>query len=284
MIRGGDRVSEVLAAKPSLLEVFVSVSPAFSRLRNPALRRVMARLVTVEQAARVAGVEPALLLARLNEEMGAAQSVNWGVPTEQGGNMQTVAGAASKQLEEAIRTVALTPERVVELDVREELRAGREPFSLIMGAVRQVPAGGALMLRAIFEPVPLYDVLKRRGFAHWTEQRAPDDWVIWFLAEEQVGEAGSPRPAAAAPMAPGADPVEELPDTVVLDVRGLEPPEPMARTLAALESLPAGATLVQLNARVPQFLIPLLEERGFQYEVREQGPDLVRLFIRRTGD
>ena len=55
----------------------------------------------------------------------------------------------------------------------------------------------------------------------------------------------------------------------------------MVRTLEALESLPEGHTLVQLNVRVPQFLLPQLEERGFTYEIREQSPDLVRVFIRR---
>ena len=68
--------------------------------------------------------------------------------------------------------------------------------------------------------------------------------------------------------------------SLVLDVRGLEPPEPMVRTLEALAAMPRGKTLVQLNVRVPQFLLPKLEERGFSCEIREQSKDLVRLFIR----
>jgi hypothetical protein len=56
----------------------------------------------------------------------------------------------------------------------------------------------------------------------------------------------------------------------------------MVRTLAALETLPADATLVQINVRVPEFLLPQLEQRGFTYEVRQQERDLVRLFIRRA--
>jgi uncharacterized protein (DUF2249 family) len=190
---------------------------------------------------------------------------------EQETDMQT----PTQRTDGASAIAALIPDHVVELDVRPELRAGREPFSLIMDAVRRVPPGGALMLRTIFEPAPLYDVMKRRGFTHWTECRSPDDWVVWFFTE-QPADSGSAALRDA--------PLDDLPeDAVVLDVRGLEPPEPMVRTLAALETLPAGATLVQINARVPQFLIPMLEERGFQYEVREQNPDLVRLFIRRTG-
>ncbi|HSJ23132.1 MAG TPA: DUF2249 domain-containing protein [Longimicrobiales bacterium] len=272
MIAGSDRVSAVLAGDETLIDVFIELSPAFERLRNPTMRRIMTRLVTVEQAARMGGVDCSLLLARLNEHAGAP------VPEEEAEDM--TGGPLTEKTSPAAMPweLAMIPaERTVTLDVRDELRAGREPFSLIMDAVREVPDDGAFVLRAIFEPVPLYAVLAKRGFLHWTEQRAADDWVIHFY---------SATAAAAAPAATAqAEDAGDMPDdVVVLDVRGLEPPEPMMRTLAALEQLPPGGTLVQLNVRVPQFLIPLLEERGFQHEVREQGPDLVRLFIRRTGD
>ena len=172
-------------------------------------------------------------------------------------------------------------EDVVELDVREALRSGREPFSMIMEAREKVPEGGALSLRAIFEPVPLYGVMARHGFAHWTEKLSGDDWRVWFYPEEG---SGSPEPsgsgASEGKTAAAEDAGEE--DVVVLDVRGLEPPEPMVRTLEALEELPEDGTLVQINVRVPRFLLPQLEERGFAYEIREQEPDLVRVFIRRA--
>jgi len=209
---------------------------------------------------------------------------------------------------------ALAAERIVDLDVREDLRAGREPFSRIMAAREALPAGSVLRVRAIFEPVPLYRVMQRHGFAHWTEELGAEDWRVWFWREGEAdalaatdgtnaaahasgtgshGESHGPA-AGAAPShanaanlaAPGeaGEAMEHGGDVVVLDVRDLEPPEPMVRTLEALERLPAGATLVQINVRVPQFLLPRLEERGFTYEVREQAPDLVRVFIRRKSD
>lgn len=189
----------------------------------------------------------------------------------------------------------------IEVDVREALRAGEEPFARIMAARREVPAGGALSVRAIFEPVPLYAVMRAQGFAHWTEELGPEDWRVWFYPDDPGSDDAHPPPpqanAGAAAGAPPATAVGGAPtraadanDTeadsgvVVLDVRGLEPPEPMVRTLVALEALPPDGTLVQLNVRVPQFLLPMLEERGFTYEVREQAPDLVRVFIRhRSG-
>ena len=55
----------------------------------------------------------------------------------------------------------------------------------------------------------------------------------------------------------------------------------MQRTLAALETLPDGHELVQINARVPRFLLPLLAERGYACEVDESRADRVLVRIRR---
>lgn len=170
---------------------------------------------------------------------------------------------------------AVADDRIIDLDVREDLRNGREPFSRILAASRPLEADGVLRLRAIFEPVPLYAVLEKQGLVHWTERRAADDWIVWFhrtAATAADAAVGTPAPA----------PAEQVPtsmDPVVLDVTGLEPPEPMVRTLEALDALPPGGTLIQLNARVPQFLLPQLNARGFTYQVHEEADDRVRLVI-----
>jgi uncharacterized protein (DUF2249 family) len=66
---------------------------------------------------------------------------------------------------------------------------------------------------------------------------------------------------------------------VELDVRDMDPPEPMVLTLAALDRLPLNATLVQINTRVPQHLLPQLEARGFTHTVTERA-GVVRVAIR----
>lgn len=265
-----DSIATVLGHDESLIEVFVGMSPAFERLRDPAMRKVMSRLVTVDQAARMAGVDGDELVRRLNGMAEQPERIET-IPEV------TAVGPANAGLPPALD--GFPAERVVEIDVREDLRSGREPFSRIMGARHLVPAGGVLAVRAIFEPVPLYAVMARQGFDHYTERLEADDWRVWFYP------AGH-RPVEQSPPGvhtPGV--VEpEVPEEVrVLDVRDLEPPEPMVRTLAALEELPPGGTLVQINVRVPQFLLPRLQERGFTYEVREQAPDLVRVFIRHAA-
>lgn len=260
-----DRVSEVLSRDEALVDVFVRHAAHFAKLRNRAMRKVMARLVTVEQAAQMAGIGAEQLVRELNEALGfaapeAPSALAAGAPT---------AGGAPAPVHPASAPVA-------EVDVREDLRAGREPFSKIMGAVGALRDGEVLHLRAIFEPAPLFTVLGKRGFAHESVEHAPDDWSVWFWRPAD----SAPAAGAEAPVAtPDDDAAPAEPNTVRLDVRGMLPPEPLMKTLEALETLPAGHTLVQVNVRVPQFLLPVLAERGFACEIDDSHADRVLVRI-----
>ena len=259
-IQPTDRVRDVIARDARLVDVFVAHSPHFEKLRNPVMRRILAATVTVEQAAAMAGVAPAALAAVLNDALGIA------VPTQAVAFERSAPPLASRHPAGRI---------VVELDVRDDLRNGREPFGRIMSAARTLD-DDVLRVRASFEPLPLVSVLAQRGLVCETERHADDDWSLWAwraTPETVVDVAAAPRTVAETS---ASEPAEEM----WLDVRGLEPPEPMVRTLEALATMPRGHTLVQINVRVPQYLLPRLAERGFVYDIREQGPDLVRLFIR----
>lgn len=66
------------------------------------------------------------------------------------------------------------------LDVRPDLEQGDEPFVRIMEAALTIPPGGVLVIIAPFEPVPLYDVLAERSFAHETEKVTDNEWAVRF--------------------------------------------------------------------------------------------------------
>lgn len=156
-----------------------------------------------------------------------------------------------------------------------------------------------LRLRATFEPTPLITLLGRRGYLFESAEHEPEDWTVWFWRGSDEGtmalgrvpaDGGRVRsalgdvPGVPTPqMERGEAAVEQMAGDVLLDVRGLEPPEPMVRTLAALEALAPGRRLVQVNVRVPQFLLPILAERGFDWEVDETVSGRVLVSIRRRG-
>lgn len=279
-IAAGDRVSDVLARDEALVEIFAGIAPPFAKLRNRAMRRIMARLVTVEQAARMGGVSTDVLLRSLNAALGARSDL--------GTHTLPTPSAGGKTPDEACREYPSDAHpshaAIVELDVRDDLRAGREPFARIMAAVSTLADERVLHLRTTFEPVPLYAVLGKRGFHHEAMADAADDWSVrfWRPAGDGAPAATDGRRIADGGRSGGAVDVDTAaaPNVVELDVRGLEPPEPLLRTLEALESLPAGGTLVQVNTRVPQVLLPILAERGFAYEIDDGRPDVVLVRIR----
>jgi uncharacterized protein (DUF2249 family) len=282
-----DRESDVLARDESLVAVFERHAPHFNKLRNKAIRRVMARLITVEQAARMAGIPVAVLLRELNDALDAPVSAGHGANAIDGPPHEPP--AVPRRQEEPARAERTHPSHapVIELDVREDLRAGREPFSGIMAAVSALHPSDVLHLRATFQPVPLFTVMGTRGFAHEAREHAPDDWSVWFWRPDAeqfppsvpgTSECDSPESSSA--RVARIDPHD--PSIHWLDVRGLEPPEPLVLTLAALEALPDGHTLVHVNVRVPQFLIPMLGERGYACEVDESHADQVLVRIWRV--
>ncbi|HZY30253.1 MAG TPA: DUF2249 domain-containing protein [Candidatus Methylomirabilis sp.] len=73
--------------------------------------------------------------------------------------------------------------KIVTVDVREDIRQGREPFEKIMAAVDQLQPDEALLLINSFEPRPLYRVMAQSGFTHCTEQTAAGDWKVYFRRE-----------------------------------------------------------------------------------------------------
>lgn len=138
------------------------------------------------------------------------------------------------------------------VDVRPILASGAEPYGVIMEAVDALAPDEVLSLATPFDPEPLHGVLDKKGFARATREEAPDHFVTEYW---RPGTTATPEPGG------GAE--------VVLDVRGMQPPEPVALTLEALEGLPDGARLVQVNERVPVFLLPHLDELGFDYSIDE---------------
>jgi len=67
-----------------------------------------------------------------------------------------------------------------------------------------------------------------------------------------------------------------------LDARGFEPPQPLLKTLEAVATLPADATLKLHTRWRPALLYTELEKRGFVAETREQSDGSCITHIRRA--
>jgi uncharacterized protein (DUF2249 family) len=247
------KISDLLKAYPDMIEVLTRYNKHFELLRRPTLRRLMAPLVTIEQAARTAQVDLSEMLAEIYQAIGEPLPPK----REETGEARSATPTA---VPEEIRSIPL--DRRVILDVREEVRAGEEPYHRIMKAVASLRADQVLQLCNIFEPVPLYDILAQRGLANWVERRGPEEWWVTFYR---------PTGSTPAPSTPAHSPtqVASADGPQVVDARGLEPPQPMMRILEALPTLGPGSELLALTDRPPRFLYAKLSDRGYRYATEE---------------
>jgi uncharacterized protein (DUF2249 family) len=170
------------------------------------------------------------------------------------------------------------------IDVREDIRAGREPLSKIMAAVSTLKAAERLLVIAPFEPVPLFYALQRHGYSHRAEQKPSGDWEVLFsrASEQQDLRSAAQPPAVACPPSTNSDSTVSPKEFVEIDARGLEPPQPLVRILEAIADLPRNSAIHARTDRRPIHLYPQLENRGFTARTEQQsdGSFLTRIRAR----
>jgi len=167
---------------------------------------------------------------------------------------------------------------IVCLDVRPILSEGTDPFNAIMETVKSLKEEQTLQIINTFQPLPLITKLEQNGYKSWTEQPEAGIFHTFFKKDRKVKKAMGPILME-----------ENLKfDTIYkkfvgklksIDVRHLEMPEPMTTILEELEQLPDGFALFVDHKKVPQFLLPELEERNFEIHYEKRGLDHLQLLI-----
>ncbi len=71
-------------------------------------------------------------------------------------------------------------QKTIELDVREDINNKLEPFQKIMEAISGLEMNDVLILHAPFKPVPLYGVLKAKGFDYEVKKIEAKHYKIIF--------------------------------------------------------------------------------------------------------
>ena len=172
-------------------------------------------------------------------------------------------------------------DKVVVLDVREDIQKGREPFSKIMQAVAGLGDDQKLLLIAPFQPVPLFGVMSSQGFSHRAKPTAAGDWEVLFTRSSAAPRASEKPPASSQSPARGTKAACGCTPVLEVDARGLEPPQPLVVILEKLATLPKGAELRARTDRRPMHLYGQLDERGFIGETEKQSDGSFVTHIRR---
>ena len=163
------KVGALLDAYPGIEETLIASVPAFVKLKNPVLRRTVAKVATLEQAARIGGIALPQLVRTLRKAAGLPEIE---VPCEP---RPSVCTAVPDWLDDSrIR---------LDIDAGEMLKTGEHPIGLIRRRLAEAQPGDIIRLTSSFYPAPLIDTLSRGGAAVHSAAATPGAHVTYICRQ-----------------------------------------------------------------------------------------------------
>ncbi len=159
-------VHELLEAYPELEDVLVGIAPPFKKLKNPFLRKTVAKVATIKHISSVGGVPLNELIAKLRDAVG-----------------QPPINETFVDEEYFIEQPEWYSLEKVTLTIDEAKQENKDEMTLvaIMRESKSVKAGEIIELVTTFLPAPGIDKLKAKGYLAWVKK--DDDGLIksYFL-------------------------------------------------------------------------------------------------------
>jgi len=242
------KISAIIKNDPHAIDVIASINKHFRKLKNPILSKLLASRVSVADAAKIGGITTKTFLNTLKTHGYEVELPQ--IDQEDNHSNQHI--------------TKMNKDNILELDVRPILAGGVDPFEEIMKTLKTMPDDQTLLIINTFEPVPLLNILEKRGYEYETERPEPG-LIHCYLHKSGKAPIESPT-ATATPPADSFEKVENLFKGKMkeIDVRDMEMPMPMVTILEELEKLTDGNALFVHHKRLPQYLLPELENRSFQ--------------------
>ena len=169
---------------------------------------------------------------------------------------------------------------ITELDVRPILAGGNDPLKQIMLKVNELQDGHWLKIINTFEPLPLINLMRSKGFSSNTDTVQSGLIHTYFFRTEGNTAQGTGKQHTADAAANFNELLEKYKGRMrTIDVREYEMPRPMITILDNLESLNAGEALFVHHKKVPVYLLPHLHDKRCSYLIQEEGENNISLLI-----
>ena len=161
------KIYDLLEAYPELEDTLITSAQEFKKLKNPVLRKTIARITTIAQAATVGGLDVQVLVNRLREKagQGAVDQLD-----DTGGKYITVCPAWYKK-EAVVHTI----------DTNEMLNRGEHPVHVVLAAIKELKENEILEIIASFIPAPLLDKTLSLEYKHWLDRKSDSEFRIYFM-------------------------------------------------------------------------------------------------------
>ena len=147
------KVAELLDNFPELEDKLIEIAPPFKKLKNPILRKTLAKVTTLRQASSVGGISLAELINGLRSAAGQNEIV-----------------VKEDQSKSETEPDWLNTENIkIEYDARIDLENGNHPVGRVTKEILTLEGNEIYLLITPFLPGPLIDIVKEKGFETYSK-------------------------------------------------------------------------------------------------------------------
>ena len=165
-IQPSTKVAQLLDAYPELEEVLIEMAPPFKKLKSPLLRKSVAKVATLQQAAIVGRLDLPSMINQLRQAVGLAP-----IEATEAPSVDDYLGAAPDWFEKSCVSTAID-DRAGDSD---EMAITR-----IVRVLKDLAEHQVIELTTTFLPAPGIDVARGRGLRTWTVQKQDDLYKTYF--------------------------------------------------------------------------------------------------------
>jgi len=178
------KIGALLENYPFLEEVLIEMAPQFEKLRNPVLRKTVARVTSLHHAAKVGGVNLAKLINTLRrnagqEEIDPVDANDSGIAHLTGAQTEKsksqLQSSKYERSTQSKKPVWFDPDLIVKsFDARESIDRGEQPIGIVMEQLKELADNQIMELITSFLPAPLIDRAEKKGYTTWSFEEEPD--------------------------------------------------------------------------------------------------------------
>ncbi len=160
------KIYDLLEAYPELEDLLISMAPEFVKLKNPLLRKTIAKVANISQAAAIGGLNVEQMVNQFREKVGL-ESI------EQIDDSGTKYNTSQPGWFETGTVVKV-------IDIREMLNRGEQPVHEVLSSVKALDENEILETIAPFIPAPLLDKSLSLGYRHWLDRKQEGEYRVYF--------------------------------------------------------------------------------------------------------
>jgi hypothetical protein len=143
------KILEMITAFPQLEDKLIEIAPVFNKLKNPLLRKTVAKVTSIRQAAIVAGISLSDLIVALRKEV----------------NQNNTETFQDEKKENNVAPEWINSfKKKAEYDAILDINSGIHPLGKVVAETAQLESDEYYLLITNFIPKPLIDTLVNKGF------------------------------------------------------------------------------------------------------------------------